>query len=133
MNILLSIDRALSGKGRTQLLYLTAVIIFVFFVLYIVGILLFNFNYVSTEGYGFFKRLILVFIDPGSAWETIHNTQDSEQEPSWFFIITAILGIILFLGILISVISNILERRVERFRDGDRSEEHTSELQSPDH
>src|SRR5574344_1739450 len=119
MNILLSIDRALSGKGRTQLLYLTAVIIFVFFVLYIVGILLFNFNYVSTEGYGFFKRLILVFIDPGSAWETIHNTQDSEQEPSWLFIITAILGIILFLGILISVISNILERRVERFRDGD--------------
>lgn len=118
MNIILSIDRALSGKGRIQLFYLSGVILLVFLLLYIAGLLIFDLGDAKVDGYGFFKRLILVFIDPGSAWETLSGDEEVRQEPAWYFIITAILGVILFLGILISVISNILERRVERFRDG---------------
>lgn len=57
-------------------------------------------------------QLICLFIDPG-------NIVEVPPYLRWFSLLVVVLGLILFCGLLISVISNMLERRVERYREGD--------------
>lgn len=57
-------------------------------------------------------QLICLFIDPGSV-------ANVTPELRWFSLGVAILGLLLFTGLLISVVSNMLERRVERYREGE--------------
>lgn len=59
-------------------------------------------------------QLICLFIDPGSV-------ANVPAELRWFSLIVAIMGLLLFTGLLISVVSNMLERHVERYRKGDIS------------
>lgn len=118
--ITLHFDRSFSGKGWKQLAWLFGVIITVFGLIYFIS---FAYRFpeptpielASSENnvpMGRLLQLICLFIDPG-------NISAVPPTLRWFSLLVVILGLILFCGLLISVISNMLERRVERFRDGD--------------
>lgn len=117
--LILHFDRSFSGKGWKQLMWLTGIISAFFLVIYAASFV-FTLNQISAEGVndgkdipamGRFFQLICLFVDPGN----INNVPPVSR---WFALGVAMLGLILFCGLLISVISNMLERRVERFRSG---------------
>lgn len=116
----LHFDRSFSGKGWRQLAWLFGIIVTIFILIYFI-----SFAYIfpepsSEELTGINKdvpmgrlfQLICLFIDPG-------NIVEVPPYLRWFSLLVVVLGLILFCGLLISVISNMLERRVERFREGD--------------
>lgn len=116
----LHFDRSFSGKGWRQLAWLFGIIITVFLLIYFI-----SFAYIFPEPsseelagtdndvpMGRLLQLICLFIDPGNIVEVPPSLR-------WFSLVVVLLGLILFCGLLISVISNMLERRVERFREGD--------------
>ncbi|MDD3036965.1 hypothetical protein [Bacteroides sp.] len=116
----LHFDRSFSGKGWKQLSWLFGIILFVFGLIFILS-LAYNFANPSVEQLasdevnaplGRFFQLICLFIDPGN----INNVPPSLR---WFALLVVVIGMLLFTGLLISVVSNMLERRVERFREGD--------------
>ena len=116
----LHFDRSFSGKGWRQLAWLFGVIVTVFLLIYLVSFA-FIFPEPSLEEWtgidkdvpmGRLLQLICVFIDPG-------NIVEVPPYLRWFSLLVVVLGLILFCGLLISVISNMLERRIERYREGD--------------
>lgn len=102
-------DRSFSGKSWRQLAWLVGVILIIFLSVYLTCCLSFG---TATTPKSYLFQLICLFIDPGSI-------KDAISIPQWLAVCVAIIGLILFCGLLISVISNMLERRVERFREGD--------------
>lgn len=104
-------DRSFSGKSWRQLLWLCAVIILVFIISYLVCR---SFLDLAAGSDGFLYQVISLFIDPGSVWSVTGI-------PRWLAVTVSVVGLILFCGLLISVLSNMLERRVERYREGDIS------------
>lgn len=123
-NITLGFDRAFSGRGRKQLAWLVGFLLFVFGAIYLFS-WFFSFPEPtdlaasdSQQGtgdddapMGRLMQLICLFIDPGCVTNV-------PPELRWFSLVVAILGLLLFTGLLISVISNILERHIERYREG---------------
>ena len=121
----LGFDRAFSGRGRKQFAWLVSIILLFFGVIYLVS-WFFSFpepsNVATPESQqsasysdvpmGRLMQLICLFIDPGSV---VNVT----PELRWFSLCVAILGLVLFTGLLISVVSNMLERRVECYRNGE--------------
>lgn len=121
----LGFDRAFSGRGRKQFAWLVGILLLFFGVIYLVS-WFFTFpepsdlaTSDSQQGaggsdvpMGRLLQLICLFIDPGSV-------ANVTPELRWFSLGVAILGLLLFTGLLISVVSNMLERRVERYREGD--------------
>lgn len=116
----LHFDRSFSGKGWKQLVWLSGVILAVFLIIYAIS-LWFIFPEPTVSDYvegdskaplGRLLQLICLFIDPGN----INNVSPSLR---WFALLVVVVGLVLFCGMLISVLSNMLERRVERFREGD--------------
>jgi len=103
-------DRSFSGKSWRQLAWLFGVILIIFSSVYIAYCLSLD----STNAEHPLFQLICLFIDPGSIKDAT-----AANMPQWLAVCVAIIGLILFCGLLISVISNMLERRVERFREGD--------------
>lgn len=122
----LRFDRAFSGHGRKQFAWLVCVLLLFFGLIYLVS-WFFSFGESSETAFSDFAdpqrgaggnvpmgrllQLICLFIDPGSV-------ADVPAELRWFSLGVAILGLLLFSGLLISVVSNMLERRVERYREG---------------
>lgn len=116
----LHFDRSFSGKGWKQLSWLFGIILLVFVLIFVMS-LAYNLANPSAEQLasdevsaplGRLFQLICLFIDPGN----INNVPPSFR---WFALVVVIIGMLLFTGLLISVVSNMLERRVERFREGD--------------
>lgn len=122
----LRFDRAFSGRGRVQLVWLVCVLALFFGMIYLVS-WFFVFPEPSKAApsdfadsqqvqgdvpMGRLLQLICLFIDPSSV-------ANVPADARWFSLGVAILGLLLFTGILISVVSNMLERRVERYREGD--------------
>ena len=109
-------DRSFSGKWWKQIAWLAGTITVVFFILYIIGIYcgidISAFSAHEDKESSFFRFLINLFIDPG-------NVYNLPKEHLWYATIVAITGMVLFVGILITVISNMLERRIEHYREGD--------------
>lgn len=106
---LLSFDRSFSRGLISQLAWLVGIMCVVYIVLTSISYV--GEMYSGSEGEN--NRLLdilLVLIDPGSG---------SESMSSILTIVCAILGLIIFSGMLISVISNVLERRVERYTKGE--------------
>ena len=105
----LHFDRSFSGKGWKQLTWLCGIILIVFLFCYLACR-----SYLDSEtgSESFLYQVISLFIDPGSI-------ANATGIPRWLAIVVSIVGLILFCGLLISVLSNMLERRVERYRDGD--------------
>lgn len=121
----LGFDRAFSGRGRKQFAWLVGILLLFFGVIYLVS-WFFTFPEPSDAAtpdspqgaggsdvpMGRLLQLICLFIDPGSV-------ANVTPELRWFSLGVAILGLLLFTGLLISVVSNMLERRVERYREGE--------------
>lgn len=121
----LGFDRAFSGRGRKQFAWLVGILLLFFGVIYLVS-WFFSFPKPSdaatpdsSQGaggsdvpMGRLLQLICLFIDPGSV-------ANVSPELRWFSLGVAILGLVLVTGLLISVVSNMLERRVERYREGE--------------
>lgn len=121
----LGFDRAFSGRGRKQFAWLVGILLLFFGVIYLVS-WFFTFPEPSdaatpdsSQGaggsdvpMGRLLQLICLFIDPGSV-------ANVTPELRWFSLGVAILGLVLVTGLLISVVSNMLERRVERYREGE--------------
>ena len=121
----LGFDRAFSGRGRKQFVWLVGILLLFFGVIYLVS-WFFTFPEPSDAAtpdspqgaggsdvpMGRLLQLICLFIDPGSV-------ANVSPELRWFSLGVAILGLVLVTGLLISVVSNMLERRVERYREGE--------------
>lgn len=121
----LGFDRAFSGRGRKQFAWLVGILLLFFGVIYLVS-WFFSFPEPSDAAtpnlpqgaggsdvpMGRLLQLICLFIDPGSV-------ANVTPELRWFSLGVAILGLLLVTGLLISVVSNMLERRVERYREGE--------------
>lgn len=114
--LILNFDRSFSGKGTKQFQWLLAITIAVVSALSLIAQSInLSANSLSCreEDETSTLRLVLtLFIDPG----TINEIPLSQR---WFALLISIFGLIIFTGVLISVISNILERRIERYRSGD--------------
>lgn len=115
----LHFDRAFSGRGRTQFAWLVGALLFCFSIIYLIS-WFFVFPDAAEpqqptgyqgEPMGRLWHLICLFIDPGCVAGT-------PTELRWFALGVAILGLLLVTGLLISVVSNMLERRVEHYREG---------------
>lgn len=106
-------DRSFSEKSTSQIAWLIGIILVVFFLIWI-------FSYPFTER--MFEdsnpsmsrelRIISLLINPGAV---------SEVNPTMriFAILVAVIGIIILSGFLITVLSNMLERHVEHYKNGD--------------
>ena len=118
----LRFDRTFSGHGRTQFAWLVGVLLLFFGFIYLIS-WFFSFpeptdtpssNSGTEVPMGRLLQLICLFIDPGSV-------ANVPAELRWSSLIVAIMGLLLFTGLLISVVSNMLERHVERYREGNIS------------
>ena len=106
-------DRTFSEKSTSQLIWLVAIIAIVF-------CLIWTFSYPfsektfedSTPSMSRTVRIISLLINPGAV---------SEVSPTLriFAILVAVIGIVILRGFLITVLSNMLERHVEHYRNGD--------------
>ena len=106
---LLGFDRSFSKGWGSQLTWLVGIMCAVYIVLAAISYL--GEMYVGKEGEN--NRLLdilLVLIDPGSGSPSMSST---------LTIVCALFGLIIFSGMLISVISNVLERRVESYTKGE--------------
>lgn len=111
---MLSFDRALSGRGFKPLAYLMVAIIIVI----CVATLLVE-CFLSPESWSdAFLRVLTVFIDPGSVWTVESFGKTDDTTPQWYTLLLTVIGLILFIGVFISILSNMFERRVDRFRNG---------------
>lgn len=109
----LSVDRAISERGSRQLLWLAAVVVAVFCLLVLVSFLV-PFDEVESDGQpmGRCLRMVTLFMDPGAI--------DKLQSSTYVFgIIVAFAGIVLMTGMFISVLTNMLDVRVDRVRGGE--------------
>ena len=111
-NILLYFDRSFSKGTVNQILWLLGIMLVVYVVLIILSYL-HQFYSTGTDGSnGRWYDVIFTLIDPGSGTPSMS---------SLFTILCALLGLVFFSGMLISVISNVLERRVEAYQKGETS------------
>ena len=106
---LLGFDRSFSKGMVNQLIWLISIMCIVYIVL--TGISYVGGMYVGYKGENNrFLDILWVLIDPSSGSLAMSST---------LTIICAIIGLIIFSGMLISVISNVLERRVESYIKGE--------------
>ena len=105
---LLGFDRSFSKGLVSQLAWLFGIMCIVYIVL--TGISYAGQMYAGGNGNSRLLDILMVLIDPGSGTEAMSST---------LIIVCAVLGLIIFSGMLISVISNVLERRVESFTKGE--------------
>ena len=104
LNPALHFDRSFSSGTGKQIGWLLMVLLVVLGLLYAIYCLL-----PGEGGWGQrFSDLLFLLIDP----------TESDKMPFVFTVIVDVLGLIVFGGMLISVASNILERRVEAYQNG---------------
>lgn len=116
--LVFNFDRSFSGKGRTQIIWLTAVVCFLFAVFYLISFCFVDSDFVFDSDAGDLtdRRLFVItnlFLDSGN--------MVAAGKIRIFAFIVSFFGLIFFGGVLISVVSNVLERRVERYRNGEIS------------
>jgi hypothetical protein len=104
---LLDFDRSFSKGLGSQLAWLAGIMCLVYIVLTAISYIG---EMYAGNGNSRFLDILLVLIDPGSGSESMSST---------LVIVCAVLGLIIFSGMLISVISNVLERRVESYTKGE--------------
>lgn len=104
-NPALYFDQSFSSGTGKQIGWLLFAFICVLILLFVIYSILPGEGSLSEK----FSNLLLLLIDPG----------DSDVMPFLFTVIVDVLGLILFGDMLISVASNILERRVEAYKNGE--------------
>jgi len=110
--LIIAFDRSFSKGFWSQLFWLFGIVLIMYLAL--VGVSLLGRIYTSgaDDSLGRWYDIFFVLLDPGS-------TTAAMSTP--FTLLCALLGLILFGGMLISVMSNVLERRVERYTNGEMS------------
>lgn len=108
--IKLSFYRSFSIAKFRQLLWLTAFIISCYAIFFLVN--QFLENKIKDP-----VHIIELMIDPGAVSSGSDNEGSSQQDRFFDFVI-AIFGAIFFTGAFVSVISNMLEARVEAYKNG---------------
>lgn len=98
-------DRSFSSGTGKQIGWLVAFFLIVLMLLFLALCLMPGEGSMSEK----FSGLLMLLIDPG----------DSDTMPMFFTVIVDVLGLVIFGGMLISVASNILERRVEAYQNGE--------------
>lgn len=112
-NVKLIFDRSFSSGQTKQLLWLVGIMVIVFALLACLSYIKFLYTPNTddvTHWYDRYRDILFVLIDPGSGNDAMSST---------FTVVCALFGLIIFSGMLISVISNILERRVESYINGE--------------
>lgn len=119
---LLRFDRSFSERVWRQIFILSG---FVLLALAVGTVICYSLTFGEEwENMNFFERSLYILID-GNALNRIY-TDNYTEEGSRLWVVTfsvlgSMLGVILFGGMLISVLSNMLERRIENFRNGRNS------------
>lgn len=124
--------RSMTGKPRLQLLWLGGIIGVVLLLWITVGLCCaaFHGNLRCDSLCAFFgdvssviRGVISIFIDPGSAWnfdiftgETVSG--GDAHSPSILSLVVAMSGLVLFIGVLVTALTNLLDRAKDRFRNG---------------
>lgn len=104
-NPALYFDRSFSSGTGKQIGWLVAFFLIVLLLLFLALCLLPGEGSLAEK----FSKVLMLLIDPG----------DSDSIPMFFTVIVDVLGLVIFGGMLISVASNILERRVEAYQNGE--------------
>ena len=112
-NIPLKFDRSFSRGFAKQVLWLLGIMALVYLVL--VGIGYFGKGLApvasgDSKGHGLWYDVLFLLMDPG-------NMANWMSSP--FIALCALVGLVVFCGMVISLISNVLERRVNRFLHGE--------------
>ena len=115
---LLVFDRTFSGSVWRQLLILFAFMIAAL----LIGLIVCAFLPFGKEGgrLAFYEWALYLFID-GNALSNLYMDEYAGGDRPWvvvFAVMGSLLGVVVFGGMLISVLSNMLERRVENYRKG---------------
>lgn len=102
-------DRSFSGGIKLQIKWLAFIMLAVYFILVLLS--LFDFFYSSeTSDNGRWLDVFFLMLNPGEGGVAVG---------SYFAVIISVVGMIVFSGMLISVMSNVLERRVENYKAGE--------------
>ncbi len=115
----LTFDRTFSDKIWWQIIILLGVAIAAL----IIGLVVCYFFTYGEKGkeLGFYEWALYLLID-GNALSNIYTDNYADGERPWgtllFAILGSLLGVVVFGGMLISVLSNMLERRIENYRKG---------------
>lgn len=109
-NLPLRFDRSFSKGLFRQILWLVGIMAIVYIILAGLSGISTLYSPGGEDSQGKWYDILLVLIDPGSG---------SSSMSTPFTILCALLGLIIFSGMLISVISNVLERRVEAYQNGE--------------
>lgn len=106
-------DSTFSEKSTAQLAWLVGIIVFVFAL-----VLLFSYPFSEkiiengTPSMSRPIRIISLLINPGAVSEV-------DEPMRGFAIVVAVIGIIILSGFLITVLTNMLERHVDKYKNGD--------------
>jgi len=103
-NIRLGFDRSFLGSWWKQLIWLTGILGF-----FLSLFLILNLFFIKLEEW----RIVELFIDPGAF---VSNTESGNIR--FFTLSVSVVGAAIFAGMLISVFSNMLQRRIESIKKG---------------
>ena len=109
-NIGLRFDRSFSKGLFKQVLWLLAIMAIVYLLLVAMTHIKACYTPVTGVSNGRWYDVLLLLMDPGSG---------SDAMSSPFVVLCALLGLVVFSGMLISLISNVLGRRVENYLNGE--------------
>ena len=117
------IDTTFSYKSRNQIIWLVILFISVFLFFLVLSFVFTDKQFEEGNSPAMSRtiRIVTLLINPGAISEV-------NQSLRIFAIIVAIVGILVLSGILITVLSNMLTRHIERFKNGDiryKLKEHT--------
>lgn len=108
-NLKLYFDRSFSGGIIHQIKWLVFIMLAVYLILVLFS--LFDFFYTSeATDNGRWLDVFFLMLNPGEGGVAVG---------SYFAVIISVVGMIVFSGMLISVMSNVLERRVENYKAGE--------------
>ena len=109
-NYKLFFDRSFSSGLGKQIIWLLAIMLVVYVLLIILSYIKTLYSPGEGDSLGRWYDVFFLLMDPGSS---------SGAMTSPFVIICSLVGLVVFSGMLISVISNVLERRVESYQNGE--------------
>ncbi len=120
---LLRFDRTLSQDSQRQVLILLMVLAAIFMVSFLLLYLSGDdwINYCNTKGISKWAFPFYLLVD-GNAFNFYMNDNKETVVGGWATFVGCIIyiaGVVIFTGMIISVMTNMIERRVEKFRNGE--------------
>ena len=112
--IRLAADRSFSSARFRQIFWLVGILLLFFGIFYLLN---HWFNNMITRP----SRILELMMDPGVFSSPLEGVEEGETQEFWrrmFEFVISIFGAVFFTGVLISIISNMLEERVTAFKKG---------------